>query len=80
MEDHNYAVGRVRALEARLLTEAQLARMASVQNFEAAFSVLSETTYAENMPRLQQSFDFEELCELELISLKNLMETLAPQN
>lgn len=80
MEDYNYSVGRVRALEARMLTAAQLARMAAAPSLEAAFAVLTETPYAENLPKLKTPFDFEELCVLELASLKNLMDYLAPQN
>ena len=81
MNDHYYyGVGRVRSLEARLLTPPQLSRMESAADFQSAFAVLSETPYAENLPGLKEPFDFEELCGLELLSLKNLLDHLAPEN
>ncbi|MEE8637460.1 MAG: V-type ATPase subunit [Candidatus Margulisiibacteriota bacterium] len=80
MNEHFYGVGRVRALEARMLTQAQIARMVAAADFESAFGVLSETPYAENLPKLEPAFDFEDLCDLELLSLKNLMDHLAPEN
>jgi V/A-type H+-transporting ATPase subunit C len=80
MEEYNYGAGRVRALEARFITPEQTARMASASDLEAAFSVLSETPYAQNLPRLKHSFDFEELCGMEPASLRDLMDHLAPGN
>ena len=80
MNEHFYGVGRVRALEARMLTPAQISRMVAAADFESAFRVLSETPYAENLPKLKPAFDFEDLCDLELLSLKNLMDHLAPEN
>ncbi len=80
MDEHYYGVGRIRTLEARLLTPGQIERMADAYDFEAAFGVLSETVYAEILPRLKSPFDFEELCQLELVSLKNLMDRIAPEN
>ena len=80
MDEHYYGVGRIRTLETRLLTPGQTERMANAYDFEAAFGVLSETIYAEILPRLKSPFDFEDLCQLELVSLKNLMDRLAPEN
>lgn len=80
MNEFYYGTGRVRALEARMLTQAQVARMAAAADFESAFAVLSETPYAENLPKLKPAFDFEDLAELEFLSLKKLMDHLAPEN
>lgn len=80
MGKYYYGVGRVRALEARMLSAAQLSRLVGAPDFESAFAVLPETAYAENLTKLTHPFDFEELCELELISLKNLLDYLAPRN
>ncbi|MFH1576219.1 MAG: V-type ATPase subunit [Candidatus Margulisiibacteriota bacterium] len=80
MNEFYYGAGRVRSLEARLLTTAQLERMAAAADFSGAFSVLSETPYAENLPKLKRPFDFEELLELETLSLKQLLDRLAPEN
>jgi V/A-type H+-transporting ATPase subunit C len=80
MNAYHYGAGRVRALEARMLSPTQLSRMAAASDFGKAFAVLSETTYAENFPKLKHPFDFEELCGLELSSLKDLLDRLAPGN
>ena len=69
MNAYHYGAGRVRALEAKILSPTQLSRMAAASDFEKAFAVLSETTYAEKLPRLKHPFDFEVLCKLELASL-----------
>ncbi|MFH1826101.1 MAG: V-type ATPase subunit [bacterium] len=79
MAEYNYGAGQVRALEAKMLTAAQLERMAQAADFAAAIAVLQETVYAENFSRIQQAFDFEELVKLELASLKNLMGRLVPE-
>ncbi|MFC1568212.1 V-type ATPase subunit [Candidatus Margulisiibacteriota bacterium] len=80
MEEHHYGVGRIRSLEARLISPAQVARMSAAADFSEAFGVLSETPYSDNLPRLKSPFDFEELCELEQLSLKGLLDRLAPDN
>ena len=80
MDKYYYSVGRVRALEARLVSAEQLARMSAAADFSSAFAVLSETSYAENLPQLKHPFDFEELAELERHSLKKLLDYLAPGN
>jgi len=78
MVKHAYAVGRVRALEAHLLDQNQLSRMVEAPSFEAAFNILEETPYAEKIDKLEQAFAFEGLLRLELISLRELMDRLAP--
>jgi V/A-type H+-transporting ATPase subunit C len=80
MNEYYYGVGRIRALEAKMLTLAQVARMAAASDFQSAFGVLSETPYAEHLTKIKHPFDFEEICALELVSLKNLLDYLAPQN
>jgi vacuolar-type H+-ATPase subunit C/Vma6 len=78
MVKHAYAVGRVRALEARLLDQNHLSRMVEAPSFEAVYKFLEETTYAEKIDKLEHAFDFEGLLRLELISLQELMDRLAP--
>ena len=70
---YQYGIGRVRALEAYLMTKQQIERMAGSESFEATFAVLSETPYAETLPRLKTAFDFEELVKLEFIALEDLL-------
>ncbi|MEA3493377.1 MAG: V-type ATPase subunit [Candidatus Margulisiibacteriota bacterium] len=80
MDKFYYGVARIRALEARLVTPPQLERMAVADDFETAFNILSETPYAETLPKLKHPFDFEELFELEKKALVKLMNKLAPGN
>jgi len=78
--DNFYGVARLRALETYLLSADQINRLAQAADFEAAFSVLSETKYAEHLHNIKQAFGYEELYDLERSSLKNLLNTLAPGN
>ena len=80
MNEYFYGVGRIRALEAKMLSPAQIARMSAAADFQSAFAVLPETPYAEHLTKLKHPFDFEELCELERLALKNLLDHLAPEN
>lgn len=77
---YQYGIGRARSLEAHLLTSQQIERMAGAEGFEVAFAVLSETPYAETLPRLKNAFDFEELVNLELINLEELLLKLSLNN
>jgi len=77
---YQYGIGRVRSIEAHLLTKQQLDRMMGAADFEAAFGILSETPYAEIMPKLTHSFDFEELVNLEFIALEELLLKLSLGN
>jgi vacuolar-type H+-ATPase subunit C/Vma6 len=63
-----------------MLTSIQLERMAAASDFSAAFSVLSDTPYAEHLSKLAHPFDFEELCQLEYKALQNLMRRLSSGN
>ncbi|OGC05194.1 hypothetical protein A2276_04565 [candidate division WOR-1 bacterium RIFOXYA12_FULL_43_27] len=76
-EQYHYGVGRVRSLEARLLTSAQLERMSQAESFEAALAVLAETPYSETLTELKQAFDPEELYQLEWMKLKKLLRGLS---
>jgi len=80
MHEYYYGVGRIRALEAGLLSMAQLARMEAAANFEGAFNVLSETSYAAFLYQLKKPFDFEELCRHELGKAIALVKRLSDQH
>jgi len=75
-----YAVGRLRAIEARLLDRSQIERMVDAPSFEAAFIILSETGYEEKVDRLEHAFDFETLLQKELEETRALLMGLAPGN
>lgn len=78
--DTYYGVARLRALETHLLNADQINRLAQAADFEAAFSVLAETKYAEHLHGIKHPFSCEELCDLERSALKNLLTSLAPGN
>ncbi|MBN2058596.1 MAG: V-type ATPase subunit [Candidatus Saganbacteria bacterium] len=80
MSEFYYGSARIRVLENRLLTPAQLERMVSAKDFAQAFNVLSETAYAANLHRLKHAFEFEELVEIERLELKDLLLKLAPEH
>ena len=75
-----YAVGRLRAIEARLLDRSQFERMADASGFEAAFIILSETGYEDKVDKLEHAFDFETLLKNELEETRSLLLGLAPGN
>jgi V/A-type H+-transporting ATPase subunit C len=59
---------------------AQLARMEAATNFEGAYNILSETSYAASLSKLKKAFDFEELCRLELEKVITLVKRLSDQS
>lgn len=75
MPEFKYSIGRIRAIEARMLDENKLLRMVDAENFQAAYHILNETDYAEFL-----SFDFETMLKLALQELKKLSGLLAPKN
>lgn len=77
---YGYAVGRIRTLEARMLDQGKITRLAEAHDFESAFAVLNETVYARHFSKLAHPFDFDELLRLELNATVNLLEKLAPND
>lgn len=75
-----YAVGRIRAIEARMLDTGHILRMADAAGFESAFNILTDTHYSEKIDKLERAFDFETLFKLELEHTRELLLELAPQN
>jgi V/A-type H+-transporting ATPase subunit C len=74
-----YAVGRIRAIEAHLLDENAILRMVEARDFESAYHILRENRiFAEHLDELLHPFDFETLIQRELISVKELLDRLAP--
>ncbi|MBI5699296.1 V-type ATPase subunit [Candidatus Saganbacteria bacterium] len=81
MVEFAYAVGRIRALEAHLLGESQVLRLAESRDFESAYLVLRENpAYAEKLDRLEQPFDFERLLEIDRDAALALLKNLAPDH
>lgn len=79
MDSLSYAIGRIRSMEAFLLNNEMLLRIASAKNFEAAFAALSENRYwAENIQKLESAFGFSLLLDRETERLLSLMRELCP--
>ncbi|TCL76933.1 V/A-type H+-transporting ATPase subunit C [Hydrogenispora ethanolica] len=64
--DFAYAVARIRALETKLISDAQLDRMADAPNLAEAVALLGETEYAPALAHLQEALQFETALDAEL--------------
>ena len=81
MVEFAYAVGRIRAIEAHLLTENEIIRMTEAKDFDSAYLVLRESPhYSKLIDQLEHPFDFESLLEKETAYTRELMKKLAPGN
>lgn len=65
-ERYAYAVGRVRAMEAKLLDRGKIDRMVEAKSAEEALKVLGETEYAGYLTELGSVHDYERLLDSEL--------------
>ncbi|MGI6319094.1 MAG: V-type ATP synthase subunit C [Dethiobacteria bacterium] len=74
-----YAVGRIRALETRLLDKGKLERMVEAVSGEEALKVLSETDYAGLVAGLTSIFDFEKILQEEVKNVFTLMQKMSPR-
>ena len=74
-----YAVGRVRALETRLLDKGKLERMVEAASGEEALKVLSETDYANLVAEQASIYDFENILQKEIVNVFSLMRKISPQ-
>lgn len=70
-----YAVGRVRALETRLLARHDFERMVDARDPEEALKVLSETAYAPAVSRFGEPHQYEELLRSQL---RETLELVSP--
>ncbi|OGC13452.1 hypothetical protein A3J90_03660 [candidate division WOR-1 bacterium RIFOXYC2_FULL_37_10] len=80
MNKLGYAIGRIRALEAGMLSTSHFIRMADAKDFESAFFVLTETSYSEHIDRLSKPFNFGELVDMELDFVKSFLSDMAPDS
>lgn len=80
MPQDNYIIGRIRAIEARLLDENKLIRMIDAADFESAFNILNESDYSVIFSTLPHPFDYEAMLQSALRELKYLSDTLAKDN
>lgn len=75
--DYAYAVARIRALETRLLDNAQLERIANTPNFSEALTLLGETEYNGFLADSNESGNFETSLDVELNRVIRLLSSLA---
>lgn len=74
-----YAVGRIRALETRLLDKGKLERMVEASSEDEALKVLGETDYASLVAELSSVHDFEKILQEEIKRAFSLFQKISPQ-
>jgi V/A-type H+-transporting ATPase subunit C len=74
-----YAVGRIRALETRLLDRSKLERMIDAASADEAIKILAETDYGSAVAELAAVHDFEEILQREMALTLAELEKMSPQ-
>jgi V/A-type H+-transporting ATPase subunit C len=72
-----YAVGRIRALETRLLTGERVNRMAEADSIDELLRLLGDTQYAECLSKLSSPWEYEVILEDELREVVKLVVELS---
>ena len=72
-----YGVGRIRALETRMLTRHDFTRLLAVEDIEAFFRILSETEYGMLFPSIPEPRDFEARLQAHLGDVLHLVDHLS---
>ena len=72
-----YAVGRIRALETRLLTGERVNRMAEADSIDELLRLLGDTQYAEFLSKLGSPWEYEVILEDELREVMKLVVELS---
>lgn len=72
-----YAVGRIRALETRLLTGERIARLAEAGSIDEFLRLLGETQYAEFLSKVSSPWEYETILEEEMEGVVKLMGDLS---
>ncbi len=70
-----FLCGRIRALESKLLTHAQIDRMIGAKSPEEAFRVLTELQYAEEFVEATKPQDYFQIIKKGLLETKEMIET-----
>ena len=74
-----YAVGRVRAMETRLLDHSKIERMVEAKGADEALKVLSESEYAEYLANLDSVHQFEQVLDAELRRIYLELRKISPE-
>ncbi len=75
---HLYAVGRVRALETRLLDRDILRDLIEAKDLKEVFEELRDTVYGEAVMATESTLDFEQMLAVETHNLIHLIDTISP--
>lgn len=74
-----YAVGRVRAMETRLLDRGKIERMVEAKSADEALKVLGESEYAEYLADLGSVHEFEKILDAELRRIYLELRKISPE-
>ena len=74
-----YAVGKIRALEKRLLDRARMERMIDARSAEEALKVLLEAGYESGSDDYSDVYEYESLLKNEQLKLYRLLKSIAPE-
>ena len=74
-QDFLFLVGRIRALESRLLSQSQIDRMVGARDADEAFRILTELQYADYIGESAQPSQFEQIVNQGLSETKQLIES-----
>lgn len=74
-----YAVGKIRAVEKRLLDKARMERMIDAKSPEEALKVLLESGYKGNSDDYANAFEYESILRNEQIRVYKLLKSIAPE-
>jgi len=72
----NYAVGRVRALETKLLSSGDVERMLSAKDADDAYRIFSDFDFGNSLGEAKKSADFQRVVNSELSATKNLLTSI----
>lgn len=73
-----YAIGRIRVLETRLLSQAGIDRMLGAKDAKEAFKILHDLDYASHSTDIDDVKDFEQVLNIGLREVKELLDGMAP--
>ncbi|MBS4022269.1 MAG: V-type ATP synthase subunit C [Dethiobacter sp.] len=78
-ERYAYAVGRIRAMETRLLDRSKIERMVEARSAEEALKVLGETEYGEYLAEFDSVHGYEAMLDLELRRIYLELRRISPE-
>lgn len=74
-----FAVGKIRAIEKRLLDKVRMERMIDAKSSEEALKVLLEAGYQEGVDNHSSAFEYESILRNEQVKVYELLKSIAPE-